>query len=311
MTNTRLPHLLTALALVCFLEPAATEASSLSLDPTRVELANGEAQAITLRNRSAFEILVQARVLAWSQNERGEDLLEDSDDLVVSPPITRVPAHSEKVVRVALRSPLESEFEASYRLVLSEVLQETTAIGAPGVRFAIQFNIPVFANERKAPEPKLMWSIEDQEDGSWKLRASNIGNGHVQIRSLALRCKAAESDDQLIGTAIKPGYLLPGAKRSWFVTPTGVSCAVQNKKLDTPPIMLRAPNMSWSPDSTQAETIGSVHDSLDVVAESDAIQNIDFTVLRIHASTDRGSLEERVAVHIRKPVPVVADVTVR
>src|SRR5215475_8867520 len=91
---------LLAMGMLAAAGPAA--ASSISVAPIRVELSSGKRTAVlTVRNQDESPVVVQARPAAWSQRD-GEDQLDDTHDLVVTPPIFTIAGKGSQVLRVAL-----------------------------------------------------------------------------------------------------------------------------------------------------------------------------------------------------------------
>ena len=70
---------------VC-ISPGVSSATQLHVEPVLLELnAPTAAGVLTLRNNDDAEIVVQTRVVRWSQSN-GSDVLEPATDVVASPP---------------------------------------------------------------------------------------------------------------------------------------------------------------------------------------------------------------------------------
>ena len=112
----------------------------LTVLPVSIELAPGQmTTTLTLQNHTSREAVFQVRPYAWEQGS-GDDALGPTDTLVASPPLGRVPAGGEQVVRLVLRRPAEGR-EVSYRILLDQV----PPAPEPGaVTFALRLSIPVF-----------------------------------------------------------------------------------------------------------------------------------------------------------------------
>src|SRR5215469_11000812 len=132
---------LLAMGMLAAAGPAA--ASSISVAPIRVELSGTKRTAVlTVRNADDAPVVVQARPVAWSQRD-GEDQLDDTHDLVVTPPLFTVPGKGQQVLRVALLRDADATRELDYRLVLSEVPSSVTP-DITGLRVALRITLPVF-----------------------------------------------------------------------------------------------------------------------------------------------------------------------
>ncbi len=219
--------------------PAA--AAGLSVAPTLLEFAPGEtAKGLTLRNTGAAPLQAQVRVFDWRQ-ENGEDVLEPSAGLVVSPPFLSVPPGGRQVVRVLQRgSPAQDSTagERSFRILVDEmpagVGEEAAPPGGrggpsgvrPGLNFLMRFSIPVFVTPHAGAAPELRWRLQDTGQGP-RLVAENTGNRRAQISDLEL---LDDSGRILYRHAGLAGYLLSGASRQWsFTLPDSAAAATETR----------------------------------------------------------------------------------
>jgi fimbrial chaperone protein len=190
-------------------------AGSISVAPIRVELSSGKRTAVlTVRNQDDSPVVVQARPAAWSQRE-GEDQLDDTRDLVVTPPIFTIPAKGQQVLRVALLRDADPARELDYRLVLAEVPPaiptETT-----GLRVALRITLPVFVVAQARTAPDLLWSHRWLADGTLDIAAQNRGTAHLQILDFDVRGSGPSSGK---AHADSSHYLLPGTIIHWQLHP--------------------------------------------------------------------------------------------
>ena len=190
-------------------------AGSISVAPIRVEFSSGKRTAVlTLRNQDDSPVVVQARPAAWSQHD-GEDQLDDTHDLVVTPPIFTIPAKGQQVLRVALLRDADAARELDYRLVLSEIPPaiptETT-----GLRVALRITLPMFVAALTRTAPDLLWSHQWRADGTLEITAQNRGTAHLQILDFDVQ-GAGDSVDKV--HAGNSHYLLPGTVVHWELHP--------------------------------------------------------------------------------------------
>lgn len=235
----RLRGLLLAVLLGVSALPAA--AAGLSVAPTLLEFAHGEtAKGLTLRNTGAAPLQAQVRVFDWRQ-ENGEDILEPSTGLVVSPPFLRVPPGSRQVVRVLQRGSSTEETttgERSFRILVDEMpagvgAEEASPGGQgspsgvrPGLNFLMRFSIPVFVTPHAGAAPELRWHLQDTGQGP-RLVAENSGSRRAQVSDLEL----VDGDGRILyrhdGLA---GYLLSGTARQWsFNLPDRAAAATETR----------------------------------------------------------------------------------
>ena len=206
---------LLAMGMLAAAGPAA--ASSISVAPIRVELSSGKRTAVlTVRNQDESPVVVQARPAAWSQRD-GEDQLDDTHDLVVTPPIFTVPPKGQQVLRVALLREADPARELDYRLVLSEV-PSSVAPDKTGLRVALRITLPVFVAAQAHTAADVAWSHKWLADGTLEIAAQNRGTAHVQIQDFDVQ-NAGHAPGKV--HADTPHYLLPGTLARWQLHPDG------------------------------------------------------------------------------------------
>lgn len=174
--------------------------------------ASAPTAALTVRNDEDTPALVQADSLLWSQAE-GEERLEATRDVIVSPTVFTLPPRGSQLVRVALRRAPDARRELSYRLALQEVPSEASA-NFTGLRVALRLTVPVFVQPAIAPRPDLEWSIARGDDGNVVLRAENQGEAHARVLGFKLWTAGGEGPVLQDGGA---AYVLPGQYRAWTV----------------------------------------------------------------------------------------------
>jgi fimbrial chaperone protein len=193
------------------LPPAS--AGSFSISPLRAELSQqSRTAAITVRNEDAAPVIVQAQAWAWSQ-PGGEDHLEATKDLLVSPAVFTLPPKGSQLVRVALRRDADPRRELSYRLTL----QEVPAQAAPdftGLTVALKMSLPVFVAALSPSPAELTWTATRGPEGGLVLAATNVGETHAKVLGFTLTPAdpgAATLNQQVAS------YVLPGVTRSWAI----------------------------------------------------------------------------------------------
>jgi fimbrial chaperone protein len=198
-----------ASAAAFWLPPAS--AGSFNISPLRMELSQqATTAAVTVRNQDATAVIVQAEAFAWSQ-AAGEDKLEATKDLLVSPAVFTLPPNGSQLVRVALRRPADPRRELAYRLILLEVPPQAKP-EFTGLTVALKLSLPIFVTALSPSPTELAWSARRDGGGGLVIGAANDGETHARILSLSLT--------PLTGTAgtlqqSVASYVLPGATRSW------------------------------------------------------------------------------------------------
>ena len=211
-----IPRLLGAafgLALALAAASPAT-AGSFSANPVRLTLpAGASSTSLVLENRGDKPVVVQASTASWRQEE-GRDVLEETQDLIVSPPIFTVPVGGTQTIRVGLMRPADPTREVTYRLFLQEVPPPPVA-GEPGVAVALQLALPLFVQPVAKASPRLAWQARSSDDGAIELSLANDGTAHVQV----VDARLAGADGTVIAELSPRAYVLSGQSRSWRVKP--------------------------------------------------------------------------------------------
>lgn len=185
---------------------------SFEVNPIRVELSpSARSAALTVKNSGTEPVVVQISAQAWTQNN-GVDVLSPTREVLVSPPIATIAAGAQQIVRIGLRRAPDARQELSYRLFLQEVPPPPKA-GFQGLQVALRIGLPIFVQPRSGPaKPALVWEAHRREPGSISLKLSNEGNGHIQIRDIAM-FRAGEKEP--VATHASLVYVLPGQSQAW------------------------------------------------------------------------------------------------
>ena len=206
-------------ALVCALLALAVghpaQAGSFSAVPVRIALTPvARTASLTIENHGEEEVLVQSQMMAWSQRD-GSDVLEESRELLVSPPIFRIPARGAQTLRVGLMRNADPSRQLTYRLFLQETPPPPKA-GQQGVTVALRLSLPVFVAPVAPIAPQFRWEARPAAGGSLALTLLNSGNAHVQLVDFKLFLP----DGALLAEQQVVAYVLAGQSRSWVLKPT-------------------------------------------------------------------------------------------
>ncbi len=202
-------RLLVAAALLSCCLAATALATSLTVAPTRIDLApDARSGSITLENTGSTPTTVQVETFAWTGNDTSRELAPTRGLLAV-PAVFNLAAGARQVIRVATREAAAADIEAAYRLVITEVPTATPDTAA-GIRFALRLSLPVFITPpgaAAAPE----WALRRGRGGG-TLEVENRGAAHLHVRRLLVRDKAS---GRVLAEHDQPGYVLARSRHSW------------------------------------------------------------------------------------------------
>jgi fimbrial chaperone protein len=205
--------LLALLAATAIAAPAS--ASTFNISPIRAQLSAGHrTEALTITNAEDNPVVVQIRVVRWSQANGAEELV-DTRELLATPPVLQIPANSQQIIRVALRRDPDPAQELTYRVIFEEVPQAAPK-DFTGLRVALRLSIPIFvAPAQGKANADLAWASRWLPNGQLELAATNNGSGHLQITDFEAQFPGSLMP--LRGVTSK--YVLPGSRMSWTLTP--------------------------------------------------------------------------------------------
>jgi len=192
-----------------FLTP--THAASLQLAPTSLSLsAQQTADGLWLSNSGSTPVQVQTRAYRWTQHD-GQEQLEPTQDLVVSPPMRTLAAGERQLIRVIRARPAPSGQEQCYRIIVDEL--PSADADRKGMQFVLRYSVPIFLLPAGStdPTPRLTAQVVAASDGNAQIQISNTGNGHAQVADLRHQVDGAPK------TALNGlvGYVLPGQTMRW------------------------------------------------------------------------------------------------
>lgn len=216
-------HLLIAAAIAASgsLLALPSAAATLQVYPVNIGFCAGEtAQAVYVKNTGSAAIGAQIRAYAWHQ-QNNEEMLRETGDLAVSPPMTNIPAGRQQLIRVIVPAPLTGGDERAYRLVVDELPGASNMAPKDGVRFLLRYSIPVFVNcNAQPPNPQdLVFSL-DRSAHPVMLRVRNNGAQHIKLGNLTL---LSGGKRQVMSQGLL-GYVLPHSEKEWPL-PHGISSA--------------------------------------------------------------------------------------
>jgi fimbrial chaperone protein len=193
-----------------------------TISPVIVELsAARKVVSITVTNSSDAAVNFQVGTLSWSQPD-GHDRYEETNDLMVVPPIAEIGPGVSQIFRVATRVPPGLR-EQAYRLILEDITQQAApAANTATVNFRVRHSLPVFVAAPGQPRTEARVGPCAAPAGRGCARLDNVGARYLTAKSLTIEAGAWKKDMPL-GTRV-----LAGAWREWvFDLPTSASGPLQ------------------------------------------------------------------------------------
>lgn len=167
-----------------------TAAQAVIIAPVVVEISPTQRVAsITVSNSDDKPISYQTQVLSWQQVD-GVDHYEESNQLIVVPPIAEIAAGGSQVFRVTTRLAPGPQ-EVAFRLVLEDVTElAAPAVGADAMQVVLRVNhnLPVFFAAAGTPvaEARIRGCGKPEKPGRGCVRVENSGTQYIVVKALAL-----------------------------------------------------------------------------------------------------------------------------
>lgn len=219
MTRSSLISLALAACLPALMPLSPAWAAKLRISPIGVHLtATERAGAITIVNTDDRPVNLQLRIYEWSEREDGQEQLDKTTDMIVSPPAITVPAGASYTIRIARPVVTPVNGERTYRLLIDELPQpdDPRTIGQ-GIKMVLRNSLPVFVTDAKAMAD-LKWTVWQDESGV-HAQAQNHGKRHAKIINLMVQ--TASGRPLSFGGGLN-GYVLGGATRT-FTAPANAA----------------------------------------------------------------------------------------
>lgn len=196
-------------ALLAAVAPVAMAGGDLQVGSTRVELpAGARASRLVLRNSGDAPVGAQVRVYAWSQPD-GDDRLDETHAIALSPPIVRIAPGQEQVVRIVRQGTAPTGRDATYRVVAEEV-PLTPQDANVAVGFRMRFVLPLFDRAADATPAQLSCRL-----GADTLTCLNTGGRACKLGATRLVDAAGHAVELTNGLF---GYVLPRSTRRWTLS---------------------------------------------------------------------------------------------
>jgi fimbrial chaperone protein len=189
-------------------------AGSMTVFPLRVTFEGSKtSEVVTVRNTDTKPLLLQPSMTKWTQVD-GQEVLEPTRDILLSPPLVEIPPGESQTVRIVVRRDADATTQSTYRLVLQEVPRKVESTGQQVV-MALKITLPVFVTA-KTPSPPIL-SVATTA-GSSVLQFTNSGKSHIQVKTVAVSDGTSQ-----IAKSESMFYVLSGQTIKLKVDPKGRS----------------------------------------------------------------------------------------
>lgn len=181
---------------------------------------NGKNTAVfEIQNLSDKKIIIETEAKKWIQNEKGEDLLNDTEDIIVIPPYIELKGKQRQLIKLAYLGDPPLEKQLTYRMILKQLPQPIKEKGKSDkvktfLQIVFHINVPIFINPiNKDIKYDLHISKVDLDRRKVVFHVENTGNQFARIIGIVFF-----RDDQVILTKRLIKYILPGSQFDITIT---------------------------------------------------------------------------------------------
>lgn len=228
-TNTFLKPLFTPciIGLITFSLATPAWAGVFSVTPVRIYMVpKDRAIAVTITNDGDTELVMQADLYQWKQKPDGQDELTLTEDMFLAPPIIKMAPKSRQVVRLARLSPVKSNEQLTYRMIVREIPEAKPAKDDLQLQIALAFSMPVFITPSGA-KANLNCLVKRVTADTVNASCENTGNAHSHPTAIQIN---SNSGDKLASNNTG-GYILPSIKRDFSIKREGATIPAGAAKL--------------------------------------------------------------------------------
>jgi fimbrial chaperone protein len=210
------PVLLTAAAF-CFLLllsiPTSSLAGAFKAVPVRLSIdPKSRTAMLKIVNEGEEEVTVQLNAKSWEQDENGNDIYDETNDIIFFPTMAKIEKGETRIIRVGYNGKPGAR-EKTFRLFMQEL--PVSKPGEMALKFALTLSIPIFVPPEKETKK---WTAEPGglTEESLKMMVSNNGNSHVIVSKVRAWGKD-ETGAEVFSQEAAGWYTLAGKTRTYPV----------------------------------------------------------------------------------------------
>ncbi|AYO55604.1 fimbrial biogenesis chaperone [Acinetobacter wuhouensis] len=186
--------------------------AGLDFDPVQMYLKENSRQrsaTITLSSKDVpQEKIFEMSAMKWTQNDKGEDVLEPDHNILINPKNFVIKPESKQIVRVGFTQPLTSEDlqnEQTWRIFFKEV---TPVVEQTGMTFLFNVSVPFFVGKQDKADLVVQ---AKQANKNLIINLKNNANSHIQISKLEI----LDANKKSVALKSEMKYLLKGQKHDF------------------------------------------------------------------------------------------------
>ena len=188
---------------------STTNSNAVSITPTTVFLSpSSKVVTVSYTNDTDQDINLQVKTLIWSQIE-GKNTYKETNELIVSPAITKVLPGKIQNFRVTLRQTDIATAEKSYRLIIEDITADLPSQKSGEVKFKFNQDLGVFYLPKKSSvkDASKINLCKTTDPKFTCLRINNEGEKHVSLKNiLYLNANNKMENVNIFGTILAKSF---------------------------------------------------------------------------------------------------------
>jgi fimbrial chaperone protein len=199
--------------------PQLADAGNYGISPLDFQLTTQRKSGVlTITNEDTAPIALRVRAMRWTQGQEGEDIYEESTDLVFFPKRIDLKPGEKKIVRLGVNA-VQQDRERAYRLFVDELPPPEDPTQRAGTRLAVlvSMGVPVFLTPEGA-QPQLKVEQAQLGDGL-NMTVSNAGAARIRMSRIVA------SDGSELAQNIPGRYVFPGIRKNVRIPVAARACS--------------------------------------------------------------------------------------
>ncbi len=193
-----------------------TAAANFDIKPIKIYLdPQNKIEKLTLNNSSEEDLTVQIRGYQWTQNDKGQDVYQETRDLIIFPKIVTLKTEEEKIIRIGTNLNSGST-EKTYRIFVEEIpSHEKTQDKGSTVHMFMKIGVPLFISPLKKEEKGAI-EAANLKKGKAAIKVQNKGNLHLMVTTIQLKGENTDGKE-IFSASIGGWYILSGLSKDYEV----------------------------------------------------------------------------------------------
>ena len=192
-------------------------AANFDIKPIKIFLdPQSKIEKLILTNISEEDLTVQVKGYQWTQNEKGQDIYQETKDVIIFPRIATIKKDEEKIIRIGTNLNSGS-MEKTYRIFVEEIPSgEKIDTKGSTVHMYMKIGVPVFISPLKKEEKGAIEAVNLQK-GKAEIKVQNKGNLHFMVTAVQIKGVNTQGQE-IFSRDIGGWYILSGLSKAYEIS---------------------------------------------------------------------------------------------